>query len=225
MPDLDDRLRAEFRRDDTAGMVPAAEVIERVYARRRTSAVRRGVAGAVLVGAAALAVPVVVTAAGDDGATAPVPATTTPLTPAAPTLTPSPPGETHVPLGNPSPRTVAFPGVPESFKVAENPPDQPFDVPAGDAVRYWVTPAGSPVAGLVWVRQPHTPTGLPGLVFELPPGISGDTQTLATDDPWENVLHMSAYSPSGDQDFLIVYGGDSDARKQVIVSIIKAAFG
>ncbi|GAA1873379.1 hypothetical protein [Asanoa iriomotensis] len=213
MPDLDEQLRAEFNRDEPEP--EARAVLDTVYARERKARVRRGVAGALLVGAVALAVPVAASALGDGGPTT--------VVPAAPSTAASPSGTPHVPLGNPPPRTVAFPGIPSYLGIAAAPPSGSFRVPTGAETRFYTSPAGSPVEGLAWVRQPSEPVGLPGLVVELPRNAYGDLQALVTDDPWQKALYMQSFAPSGDNDFVIVYGGDTDARTQVIVSILRAA--
>ncbi|GIF71654.1 hypothetical protein [Asanoa siamensis] len=212
MRDLEERLRAELGRDTPEPAVGASDVLAHVYARQRASIVRRTVAAASLAVAVAIGVPVVVAGTGDDPVNLPPPATQPATTP--PASTP------HVPLGNPPPRTTAFPGVPSYLTITDTPPDPPHRMPTGAATRFWVGDAGSPVAGLVWVRQPSEPFGLPGTVVELPRGIGGDTRALVTDDPGKDVTHMRTYDPSGDQDFVLVHGGDTSARLQVIRSIL-----
>ena len=214
MADLDEQLRAEFRREGSDPVLSV--VLDNVYARQRIATVRRTVVTVLLVAATATAVPFVVVAGGDNGRP---PAST--ATPERPAPTPS---ESVATLGNPPRRTEAFPGVPSYLEAGAVPRDLPFTVPEGDQRRFYTGPEDAPVAGLVWVRQPVEPYGLPGLQVPLPPGSTGGTSVLVTDDEWEDVAYLRSFSPSGDNDLVIVYGGDKAARVHVITSIVTTAF-
>ncbi|GIF46359.1 hypothetical protein DFJ67_4984 [Asanoa ferruginea] len=129
-------------------------------------------------------------------------------------------------LGHPAPRTIGLAGLPDYLRPTGVTPGPAFRLPAGTERTSYSAAAGAPVAGLVWVRQPVDPFGLPGGVVELRPGLLNDgTRLLVTDDTATDAAHLRAWSPSGDSDYLLVYGGDAAARRSVLESIVAATFG
>ncbi|BCJ70187.1 hypothetical protein [Polymorphospora rubra] len=225
MRDLDEMLRAELSRQDADPPISAAAVLRNVYARRRTARVAGTAAAAIAVVGIGIGAQGVVGSLGGGpglttGATHSTPVTAS--TPPASAATGAPP---DVP-GHPTPRSEWLAGIPAYLTVAPGAePARGVRVPGGgDRIVYSAT-AGSPVSGLVVIRNPAHMPAVPGSPVDLrPESVRDGTKTLVSDDTNAQATYLEAWSPSGRTWYAVVYGGDGNARQSVLESIAAATF-